>query len=60
MSTYLTHPSQGAAERLSAVASLAQDPAGPGPRGLSELAATCYLPPNALTRETETVLTVYL
>lgn len=49
MSTYLTLPSQGAAERLSAVVSLAQDPAGPGPRGLSELAATCYLPPPQCT-----------
>lgn len=35
-------PSQGAAaQRVSAVVSLARDPAGPGPRRLSVLAATC-------------------
>lgn len=48
-------PSQGAAaQRVSAAVSLAQDPTGPGLRGLSVLAATCYLTVPALTHKRDT------
>lgn len=48
MFLYLTLTFTGSSE-FQAVVRLAWDPAGPGPRGLSVLAATCYFTDNALT-----------
>lgn len=54
LSVSLSPSQDAAAQPVSAVVSLALDPAEPGPWGLSVLVATCYLTVNALTHKTET------